>query len=728
MNKLLCYLVPSLVSVIVLSLMSEKKKKLIDLFKYYIINTLIINFITIKAFEIRNSKNVKDFVFDSSLSIKYIIIATVIAILLPFVCKKLKKDFLNLKKKLIKEGILSVEIDYNKESLKRYIEKNREKVNRAKFILVSIIFFVLLDFIIRYLAIKVSSFSSLFSITSILMTLCFSILFTMIIYYLPKHLSKITAIITYLFWIILFLVHYFLLKIKSEALSIYDLNDTTEGIQFLNFIIKQINVKLIICLVILLFLAIYSFILLIKVKRKKVEVTFKKIFKLLLNTITIFVLGYLSMGNYEEKSWKEITYPKYYYNNFVNPKRSLSTLGIYEYTFRDLQLYFENMNTKFGSVEEIESYMNAFNRERKDNDYTGIFKDKNVIMIMMESIDEVVANKETMPTLAYMRENGWNFTKRYNALTSGGSTLLTEYTSMTGLFYDLANYSNINNNTYPYSLPNMMKKNGYKTISTHENNGFYYNRDRLHQKVGFENSYFLYDILEEPKHYQDDQFVTNEEIYNKIVPQNEKFMTFIVTIAAHGPYDDTNEYCKEASKTESEKECLSFLAKRTDDLLKELLIKLEKDNLLDDTIIMLYTDHIAYSYNYSDEDLKIFDKVDEDKTIKNVPFVIYNKNLKHKEFDNILVNDIDFVPTILNLFGIEYNPNYYMGNDIFDSDRKNLILFRDYSFYDGTTYSGNENVDTTSTYFRETQRYVNDTIRFGQMILSQDYYKYTLKK
>ena len=69
-----------------------------------------------------------------------------------------------------------------------------------------------------------------------------------------------------------------------------------------------------------------------------------------------------------------------------------------------------------------------------------------------------------------------------------------------------------------------------------------------------------------------------------------------------------------------------------------------------------------------------------------------------------------------------------MGNDIFDSDRKNLILFRDYSFYDGTTYSENENVDTTSTYFRETQRYVNDTIRFGQMILSQDYYKYTLKK
>ena len=69
-----------------------------------------------------------------------------------------------------------------------------------------------------------------------------------------------------------------------------------------------------------------------------------------------------------------------------------------------------------------------------------------------------------------------------------------------------------------------------------------------------------------------------------------------------------------------------------------------------------------------------------------------------------------------------------MGNDIFDSDRKNLILFRDYSFYDGTKYNENENVDTTSTYFRETQRYVNDTIRFGQMILSQDYYKYTLKK
>ncbi len=72
-------------------------------------------------------------------------------------------------------------------------------------------------------------------------------------------------------------------------------------------------------------------------------------------------------------------------------------------------------------------------------------------MVMLESIDNFVVNEDVMPTLSYMMNNGWNFTQRYSALTGGGSTIATEFTSMTSLFYNDRNINYIRNN-YNYSF------------------------------------------------------------------------------------------------------------------------------------------------------------------------------------------------------------------------------------------------------------------------------------
>ena len=143
--------------------------------------------------------------------------------------------------------------------------------------------------------------------------------------------------------------------------------------------------------------------------------------------------------------------------------------------------------------------------------------------------------------------------------------------------------------------------------------------------------------------------------------------------------------------------------------------------MLDDTVIILYSDHAAYSYNYSESDLKnTYKKINGTYDIKNLPFIIYNSEISVQDFDDIIVNDVDFAPTILNLFGIDYDSRYYVGSDIFSKEHKNVAMFNDYTWYDGNVHSGNAE---HNQYFVETSNYVKERIDFSKMLVSNNYYK-----
>lgn len=241
--------------------------------------------------------------------------------------------------------------------------------------------------------------------------------------------------------------------------------------------------------------------------------------------------------------------------------------------------------------------------------------------------------------------------------------------------------------------------------------------------MGFNNSYFLYDMLNPYEYYVDAQMATNDQVYDWIVPKNidNPFMTFIITIAAHGPYTN-NSICDEDEQArKNEISCFRYLAKRTDDLLSALLKRLEEDKILDDTVIVMYTDHQAYLYDYTESDLKKFNKVDENYNIKQLPFVIYSTDIKAKKIDT-LVNDVDIVPTIFNLFGISYNSRNYVGTDLFSSNHEDLIMFYGGSWYDGKNYSLDENLDTKNDYFKVTSQKVNDKMLLNNMIINTNYY------
>ena len=238
--------------------------------------------------------------------------------------------------------------------------------------------------------------------------------------------------------------------------------------------------------------------------------------------------------------------------------------------------------------------------EYNENEYTGIFEGKNLIMIQMESIDNLVINEDTMPTLTYMRENGWNFTGRYS---TNVSTFYTEFAILTGLYYLEDEYT-INNNSYLMSIPSIFNNLGYSTQSVHENYGKYYNREVAHQNIGFTNSYFMYDLIDDTVYLYDPQIIETSDIYNNIISKDlSPFLSYIITISAHGPYVNNNMCDRYLDSNYDEYSCLAYLSGLTDKMLEDLLNNLEEDGLLEDTVIVLFSDYYSYSYDFNEKEL-----------------------------------------------------------------------------------------------------------------------------
>ena len=92
-------------------------------------------------------------------------------------------------------------------------------------------------------------------------------------------------------------------------------------------------------------------------------------------------------------------------------------------------------------------------------------------------------------------------------------------------------------------------------------------------------------------------------------------------------------------------------------MLRILIERLKKDNLLDNTVLVLATDH--YAYGYGDQaSIKKFKNTNNDYLLQKVPLVIWSPNLKHNNIDT-LMDTADILPTLLYMMGIDYNENYY---------------------------------------------------------------------
>ncbi|MEG0177891.1 sulfatase-like hydrolase/transferase, partial [Anaerorhabdus sp.] len=158
--------------------------------------------------------------------------------------------------------------------------------------------------------------------------------------------------------------------------------------------------------------------------------------------------------------------------------------------------------------------------------------------------------------------------------------------------------------------------------------------------------------------------------------------------------------------------------------LTELISDLERDGLLEDTVIALYGDH--YPYGLTKDAINELFGSDIGNEIYKTPFIIWSPEIEHKEVTDI-TSTFDIYPTLANLFGLDIDGQMVIGRDAL-SDEKGFVLFQDYSWMtDKGYYDATKQVFSNSNLSEEEVELINDKvfnlIMVGQNIIREDYFK-----
>jgi len=420
------------------------------------------------------------------------------------------------------------------------------------------------------------------------------------------------------------------------------------------------------------------------------------------------------------------------YQEWIDNKCAVNMFGAYEFLFRDIYLA---LHPKKVTNEEAREALETPMPEKENvNDMTGIFEGKNLVLVLLESMDDWLINKETTPTICKMMDEGINFANMYTPIFGSAATLNSEFCSYTGLIAPangnpIVNYSE---NQYPYALPFLFREKGYSAKSFHYNSGEYYRRKKIHSAVGFEEYVSFLDYEEENIAMLDSVIAQNQEIYQKFT-ENTPFFNYIITYSAHAStglkaYSHSDEalsiYPEYIGKFQSEEmDSISAKARLTDDMFAELMAKLEEDGLLENTVIAAFADH--YDYTILDQAyLKELSKASNAYELSKTPFFIWAEGISHQEVKKV-VNTTDIYPTICNLFGLD-KEGYSIGRDIFDNSYSGYAFWQDGSWItlDQAFYSDERNavkgIDPQMQ--KKMKGLIKEKLKINQLILDTDYY------
>ena len=446
----------------------------------------------------------------------------------------------------------------------------------------------------------------------------------------------------------------------------------------------------------------------------------------------------------KELTWSTWRNAQNVYLRFNDSNKSFTITGLYEYTFRNFYVNF--MRAKEPENEtELDFLNNVYSNieAAPTNAYTGLFKDNNVIFLQLEGIDNWLLTEDTMPNLYAMQDNAINFTNHFSFYNGGGSTFNSEFAVNTGFMTPITynrNAYTFNRNEFNYSLAKLFKNESYNINAFHMNSREYYSRGINYENWGYDNYYGLKDIelYLSDKYQLDTELILNENFYDLMFKQEEKFLHYLITYSNHMPFTTRYGVCRQLlnndldekliTKSEmsdmTEEDCIRRQAKETDDMIGLLLQALEDNNLAENTVLVVFADH--YLYTISDEEILAQYKETDNNLINQTPFLIYKKNLKRVNVTDV-TSQVDILPTILNLFGINYIKEYYMGSDALDGKYEGLVFFNDYSWYNGTCYIDNSeianNCDLSKEELEAKNNYVDYLVKKNDFTLKYDYFK-----
>ena len=635
----------------------------------------------------------------------------------------------------------------------KYLEKIKDLLKKIytdyikKYGYIFLIFLplLLMDIIIRSFG-NGTNLYKVWNIIPNLFTITWACLFIGISLSLKSKIGKWVYLSVNILFLIMFLTNGIYYSTTHNFFDFILLESTSEGAPYMMDCIKNCNIWIYIWFVIIIFTIYIGF---RKIPRKD-NFNYKNV----IIVVLVFLLIHLLLPNLygsanSSLEWNTWQNPRNIYKNFNDANKSMSITGLYEYTIRNFYITFLQTEEEETS-EDYEFLMEAFSVNNNEvNKYTGIFKNKNLIFVQLEGIDDWLLTEKDMPTLYGMLNNSFVFQNHYSYYNGGGSTFNSEFAVNTGFITPLSytqNAYSFNKNSFPYSMANMFKNQDYDVNAFHMNSGEYYSRQTNYTNWGYDKYYGLLDIND----YKDKSYTLDRELINditfqeKMFPKDSKFVDYIITYSNHLPFTNTKGVCKllydmemdlddtvdmgeESSSTFvqlTEEECIRKQAHETDYMMELLLKKLTELNLIDDTVIVVFTDH----YLYTVEDKTILDKYKNtsNNLINKTPFFIWQNNMKRTNIKEV-TSQLNILPTTLNLFGINYNPNYYIGSDALSQNYKGIVFFSDYSWYDGNIYVENgviaNNKSSSQEYLDEKNYYIHYLTKKNDLALKYNVFK-----
>ena len=465
-----------------------------------------------------------------------------------------------------------------------------------------------------------------------------------------------------------------------------------------------------------------------------------------------------------------------------NKEAVVTKFGIYIYQANDLVTSIQpKINAMFGydkANKEFNDYFDSIDTEAKTNEYTDIFKGKNVIVIHAESMMTNgmylnFNNQEVTPTLNKLAAEGMFFSNFYSQVGVGTSSD-SELTYNTSLMPTKSGTAFVSYSDRTYiTTPSLLKQQGYYTFSMHANGADFWNRRNMHKSLGYDRFYSKTDYVVEKENIiglglSDKEFFKQSiEKIKTINEENEHWYGLLIMLSNHTPFSDTDKYgpfdvsmtqtvtnedgtTEEVTKSYMEGTKLGNYFKSyhyADEALGEFITGLDEAGLLDNTVLIIYGDHDArlsrseYNrlYNYDFETNKTMDEENENykeydsyqyELGRKVPFIIWTKNMKGTNLNQNNANVMgmyDVMPTLGNMFG--FHNKYALGHDIFDIEDNNVVVFPNGNWVTNNIYYNSQKAEYLSLTDQPiTEQEIKDNTEYANKILdvSNDIISYDL--
>ena len=516
------------------------------------------------------------------------------------------------------------------------------------------------------------------------------------------------------------------------------------------FAIRKVNWKFNLIKIVSAIVVFLVFILSLNINKDGINSAYELYYHVSNNELNIKKLGVLnafrldlqrSIFGFEEKI--SIIDPDDYYDEDDDPKEDDDKEEPIVYEYNNLDIDFDSLiaSESNSTIKQMHEY---FKNESGtlQNEYTGIFEGKNLILFMAESFNEIAVREDITPTLYKLVNSGFKFNNFYTPTIS--STIGGEFQELTGLVAASGFLSpwKSGENYYPFGIATAFQNLGYNTYAYHNHTYTFQSRHKYLASLGFDNYLGCRNGLEDRincNQWPESDVEMIDTTFDDYINSEEPFMVYYVTVSGHGDYGFNysamaRKHKDAVAHLDYSEKPLSYLAAQIelDQALKLLIDKLDESGILEDTVIALVGDH--YPYYLSLEEVNEISSYEKDSVVEinRSNFILWNSEMETVEVDKV-GSQIDVLPTIYNLFGVEYDSRLIIGKDILSTE-PGLAIFGNSSWVsDKGTYfaSSGEFVSRDGSivdndYIKYMNSVVSNKITMSKYIMTKDYYRKVL--